>query len=1104
MYLPPRHAEIVQMAKEKGRVLVGDAWLSYEASPRLETTGVDSFSYQVRDRLGARATGTVTVGIANPPNQNQPPYTADDEVQVRPGRAVSVPVLSNDTDPDGDQPAISDRLTADGIDAKVVGGRILVTAPQAEGDYTITYKAVDPYGASQDGILRVTVDAQAPPKPPVARDDGVHSAQVGGAAVEVTVLDNDDDPDGVVDQLRVSTSDPTASVTLEKKLRIELLPHSQVILYTVTDSDQQSAQAFVFVPGLDSLLPSLRLDMKPIPVTAGETVLIALADHVVVRPEREPRIADGKVVSYWGKSVATDERTISYTAAESQYGPDAVTVLVTDGADGDDPEGNQAYVSLPIQVQPATNQSPFLRGSVVEVEAGNPEPVAVNLRRLSSDPDEGDLEKLEYRVTGKSDGVQATVADFELRITADASAIDGTVTVQVSDKVSEPATGEVAVKVRGSLERLPSVTNDHYPQADQGVPKEYPVLINDDNPFKDQKKPLTIVDAKPVSGEGDVEITADRQQLRITPGADFVGDLVILYTIADATGLPERQAEGTATVTVQGRPDQPEKPVVLSTGDKYAILEWRPPVSNGRPITGYKVTSASGPEFARTCRTTTCTLDGLENAQEYTFTVVATNEIGDSDPSLPSAVAIPDVVPDPPDPPTLVFGNGQLTINWKKPKNRGTAILGYQLTMDPAMPGPGGLVPGTSYVWKGLENGKRYCVSIEAENERGKSDPSGSACETPTREPDPPGKPTTTPGDPIGSQRQLRVSWTAPADNGGDPKLKYYLTTRRGGSVVGEPKEVDGTSTTVNVDVGRTPYTFTVVARNRAGDSRPSPASEPRQAANPPEPVRNIKVEPLNEKLKVSFATGDLGGNDPDQVTYEYRLNPSGKDGVLPAGGGTISGLSNGTGYTVSIRVYSKVAGVAASPWTAAGSAETPYGKPFTPTVSARPDGQRVVFNWSPPASNGRAIDHLEIRINGGNWEPVGKGSGSRTVGSGYSQTHSIRVRAHDVANQESSIAEASARTVDPPPPPRTVNISKDSSTVSGCTMHGGGNCPRIRLVTSGFSGTYSCDFHRANGGLWWTREGLSGNVNLIEAYFGYDDDIWVICDGVRSNTLDW
>lgn len=123
------------------------------------------------------------------------------------------------------------------------------------------------------------------------------------------------------------------------------------------------------------------------------------------------------------------------------------------------------------------------------------------------------------------------------------------------------------------------------------------------------------------------------------PSADFHGTIVVSYTIQDAMAIPERQAEGTLTVVVQGRPDRVARPLVNSVGDEEAVLSWTPPAHNGRPITGYTVTSVSGPKYSKECSTTTCTLNGLSNNKEYRFAVTATNEVGTSDPSPPSAIA---------------------------------------------------------------------------------------------------------------------------------------------------------------------------------------------------------------------------------------------------------------------------------------------------------------------------------------------------------------------------------------------------------------------------------------------------------------------------------
>src|SRR5690606_24097857 len=114
----------------------------YEAFPG--ETGVDTFSYRVRDRLGAEATATVRVGIAAAADENQSPYAVTDSLFVRPGRAVAVPVLANDSDPDGDQIGLVSEgailpENAPGLAAEELGDRLIVTAPDGEMETSLQY-----------------------------------------------------------------------------------------------------------------------------------------------------------------------------------------------------------------------------------------------------------------------------------------------------------------------------------------------------------------------------------------------------------------------------------------------------------------------------------------------------------------------------------------------------------------------------------------------------------------------------------------------------------------------------------------------------------------------------------------------------------------------------------------------------------------------------------------------------------------------------------------------------------------------------------------------------------------------------------------------------
>jgi hypothetical protein len=76
-------------------------------------------------------------------------------------------------------------------------------------------------------------------------------------------------------------------------------------------------------------------------------------------------------------------------------------------------------------------------------------------------------------------------------------------------------------------------------------------------------------------------------------------------------------------------------------GDSQAVVSWDVPASDGGSvITGYTVTS-SPENIQATTNTTSVIVTGLTNGTAYTFTVVATNAIGDSVASSPSESVTP-------------------------------------------------------------------------------------------------------------------------------------------------------------------------------------------------------------------------------------------------------------------------------------------------------------------------------------------------------------------------------------------------------------------------------------------------------------------------------
>jgi hypothetical protein len=270
-------------------------------------------------------------------------------------------------------------------------------------------------------------------------------------------------------------------------------------------------------------------------------------------------------------------------------------------------------------------------------------------------------------------------------------------------------------------------------------------------------------------------------------------------------------------------PTAPAKPTSLAAvaGNATVDLTWTAPASDGgSAINGYVVTETEAGHGVLSCAmtgATSCTVSGLTNSTEYTFTVHAANSVGPGPESDPSNKVTP-VAPTAPGKPTNLLaaaGHGTVGLAWTAPASDGhSAITGYVVTETEAGLGvvTCSMSGATSCTVSGLTNGTEYTFTIHAANSVGpgpESDPSNKV--TPVA-PTAPGKPTGVTA--TGGLGSASISWIAPADDGGSAITGYTVTSAPDGRTCAT---IGAASCTVSGLTSGTTYTFTVAATNVAG-----------------------------------------------------------------------------------------------------------------------------------------------------------------------------------------------------------------------------------------------------------------------------------------------
>ncbi|MGY5765854.1 Ig-like domain-containing protein [Brachybacterium sp. DNPG3] len=1044
-------------------------WIEYTPFPGV--TGTDRFSYQVMDRQGAIGTAEVLVGIAEPSDTNQYPDAVDDVVDARPGREVQVQALANDTDPEGavlsiDRTAVEAITAADGTVVEVLDpeesapGVVTVVTPEAEGTYTVVYGASDGQLTDTASItLRVSEDA--PQRSPVAYDDFVSAADVldtENETIPVEVLANDIDPDGSTSDLTVTLPDAVEGAEVVDGTRIVVTPQDdlQRIRYRIEDLDGLDSYGYIWVPGLAKQAPTWV--GGTLEVGSGEELAIDLSDTglVRVRPGGQPAVVTdpsaASAVHSDGSALVADERTLVYRSAEGFSGDDAITVEVTDGESGDETAAT-AVLTIPVQViateQEEENRPPTIQGAPLQVEQGGGA-ASIDLAVGTADP-EGD--ELVYAMGEYVQDPQVAIAleGSVLTATASAEASKGTVVevpVTVADGTNDPVPASIQVSVTKSTRPLISATLDTG-DIDAGQSGLIDVLANDSNPFEGGERTIT---SASVTSEGAGSAEVVDGQVRITVDDDFHGVLHAQYTVLDDTGDIDRKAVGEIEVGVRGAPEAPSVPRIVEAGDGFVTIAITAGADNGAPITEYRVTSPDHPEVAAVCTATSCTIDGLTNDVEYTFQAVAVNDVGTSDASGASASARPDVRPGTPAAPTVERGDGQLTVRWSAPENRGSALQKYVLQKQDAATGEIESVEldasSTVHVWSGLTNGTSYRFSVRAYNRAdAPSDASSwSAAEHPAGAPKTPsGVITATRIDDV-MGGGVKVSLPAMgADEANGESIRSYIVTASDGSTR-TITAVPGTNTTTfrSLDPD-TAYTFTYAAVNSVGTGPSSAASKAVTPYSVPSAPGTVTAtlpdtgsgDGPDGRVDLSWSAAVDNGTRIDG----YVISWSGGSTTVDAGTTStrISNLTNGKAYTFTVAATNRFGEVSGG---TSSSSVTPYTRPGSAQISSsagtctNSSTCTVTFTITATGDDGGGGSRtLHYAVDGGETTSVSSTSQTITITSTSGASHSVEawVENGKGLTSEHVTKTQAAQTYTAPTPQGTV-VFKGKSTNQACT----------------------------------------------------------------------
>ncbi len=502
--------------------------------------GADSFTYIVTSG-GVSESTTVSVDVTP---VNDAPVAKDDIATTQEDTAVTIDVLPNDSDVDGDKLSIeSASVPKEQGTVEVVDGKLVFTpAENFNGDAEITYTVTD--GALTDQA-KVTVTVNPVNDAPTIKVDAVESITEDAVSIDtvvatLTVRDTDTPEDQLTVSLENNSNGYFVLVGNEVKLTqvgVDAVNNDELNLKDLTISASVSDGLNPTANDSDSLIVNRVNDAPTVENAIADQVLSEDFDTYTIDLNEVFKDSDSSLeFSVSGNdniqiSIVNGVATITPTA--DWNGSETLTFTATD------PSGESVSQTVDFTVAP-----------VVDIEADSADvvedtPTIINV--LGNDTFEGKDKVVSLDAeNGPKNGTVIVNNDGTVTYTPDDNYVgkDTFTYVVTSGGVSESTIVEVNVTPVNDA----PVAKDDIATTQEDTAVTIDVLPNDSDVDGDK---LSIQSASAPEAQGKVEIVDGK--LVFTPAENFNGDAEITYTVTDG----ELTDEAKVTVTVNPVNDAP-------------------------------------------------------------------------------------------------------------------------------------------------------------------------------------------------------------------------------------------------------------------------------------------------------------------------------------------------------------------------------------------------------------------------------------------------------------------------------------------------------------------------------------------------------------------